>query len=129
MKLSFHPRYHGCPSLTLRELKVLSPPFAQSETQPTLAFSSAAGCATGSARLLSAHNLSGLQSLYFGLFVYQVHIVATVSGVSRRFACVGLLCPVPCLLRTVGMAELFVAPPPTPFGNLATSSQRVLGGP
>jgi hypothetical protein len=67
--------------------------------------------------------------LHFGLFHHQVHIVATVAGVSRRFACVGLLCPVPCLLLTVGMAELFVAPPPTPFGNLATSSQGVLGGP
>ena len=25
--------------------------------------------------------------LHFGLFLYQVHIVATVAGVSRRFAC------------------------------------------
>src|SRR5215217_9701469 len=53
-------------------------------------FSSVAGCATGSARPSSAHGWSGLLSLYFGLFVYQVHIVATEAGVSRRFACVEL---------------------------------------
>src|SRR5215212_392699 len=87
MKLSSHPRFHACPTRNLRRLKALSPPFAQSETQPTTAFS-VAGCATGSARLLSAHNRGGLLSLYFGLFLYQVHIVATVAGVSRRFACV-----------------------------------------
>src|SRR5215213_3696157 len=54
-------------------------------------FSSVAGCATGSTRPSSAHNRSGLQSLYFGLFLYQVHRVATVAGVSRRLACVELL--------------------------------------
>ena len=54
-------------------------------------FSSVAGCATGSTRPSSAHNRSGLQSLYFGLFLYQVHRVATVAGVSRRFVCVELL--------------------------------------
>src|SRR5918996_3435115 len=53
-------------------------------------FSSVAGCATGSTRPSSAQNRSGLQSLYFGLFVYQVHIVATEAGVSRRFSCVEL---------------------------------------
>src|SRR5918995_1642060 len=90
MKLSAHPRFHVCPTRSLRQLKALSPPFAQSETQPTTAFFSVAGCATGSARLLSAHNWGGLLSLYFGLFLYQVHIVATVAGVSRRFACVEL---------------------------------------
>src|SRR5215216_6388039 len=90
MKLSSHPRFHVCPSRTLRQLKVLSPPIAQSETQPTTAFFSVAGCATGSARLLSAHNWGGLQSLYIGLFLHQVHIVATVAGLSRRFACVEL---------------------------------------
>src|SRR5215213_4341143 len=89
MKLSSHPRFHACPTRTLRQLKALSPPFAQSEAQPTTAFS-VAGCATGSARLLSAHNWGGLLSLYFGLFLYQVHRVATVAGVSRRFACVEL---------------------------------------
>ena len=89
MKLSGHPRFHACPTRTLRQLKALSPPFAQSETQPTTAFS-VAGCATSSARLLSAHNWDGLLSLYFGLFLCQVHIVATVSRVSRRFACVEL---------------------------------------
>src|SRR3954453_20672711 len=77
-------------TLAVRRLKALSPPFAQSEAQPTTAFS-VAGCATGSARLLSAHNRGGLLSLYFGLFLYQVHRVATVAGVSRRFACVELL--------------------------------------
>src|ERR671916_81137 len=90
MKLCSHPRFHECPTRTLRRLKAFSPPFAQSETQPTTAFS-VAGCATGSARPSSAHNRSGLQSLYFGLFLYQVHIVATVAGVSRRLACVELL--------------------------------------
>src|SRR5215217_1167 len=40
--------------------------------------------------LISAHNWGGLQSLYFGMFLYQVHIVATVAGVSRRFACLEL---------------------------------------
>src|SRR5215213_7186804 len=90
MKLSSHPRFHACPTRNLRRLKALSPPFAQRETQPTTAFS-VAGCATGSARLLSAHNWGGLLSLYFGLFLYQVHIVATVAGVSRRFAFVELL--------------------------------------
>ena len=49
-------------------------------------FLSVAGCATGSTRLLSAHNWSGLLSLYFGLFLHQVHIVASVAGVSRRFS-------------------------------------------
>src|SRR5215218_11133391 len=53
-------------------------------------FSSVAGCATGSTRPSSAHNRSGLLSFYFGLFLYQVHIVATEAGVSRRFACVEL---------------------------------------
>src|SRR5215213_5331489 len=53
-------------------------------------FSSVAGCATSSTRPSSAHNRSGLQSLYFGLFLYQVHRVATVAGVSRRLACVEL---------------------------------------
>src|SRR5215217_720510 len=81
MKLSSHPRFHVCPSRTLRQLKVLSPPIAQSETQPTTAFYSVAGCATGSARLLSAHLYGGrLLSLYIGLFLYQVHRVATVAG-------------------------------------------------
>src|SRR5215211_2285281 len=89
MKLSSHPRFHACPTRNLRQLKALSPPFAQSETQPTTALS-VVGCATGSARLLSAHNRGGLLSLYFGLFLYQVHIVATVAGVSRPFACVEL---------------------------------------
>src|SRR5215208_541123 len=51
-------------------------------------FSSVAGCATGSTPPSSAHNWSGLLSLYFGLFLYQVHIVATEAGVSRGFACV-----------------------------------------
>src|SRR5215216_4282104 len=69
MKLSSHPRFHVCPSRTLRQLKVLSPPFAQSETQPTTAFFSVAGCSTSSARLLSAHIWGGLLSLYFVLRV------------------------------------------------------------
>src|SRR5215210_7093064 len=85
MKLCCHPRFHECPTQILRRLKALSPPFAQSETQPTTAFS-VAGCATSSARPSSAHNRSGLLSLYFGLFLYQVNIVATEAGVSRRFA-------------------------------------------
>src|SRR4051794_28387439 len=75
MKLSSHPRFHASASRTLRQLKALSPPLAQSETQPTTAFS-VAGCATGSARPSSAHNWGGLLSLYFGLFLYQVHRVA-----------------------------------------------------
>src|SRR5215207_10061543 len=65
MKLSCHPRFHACPSRAIRQLKALSPPFAQSETQPTTALS-VVGCATGSARLLSAHNWGGLLSLYRG---------------------------------------------------------------
>src|ERR671916_3204896 len=89
MKLCSHPGFHECPTRTLRRLKALSPPFAQSETDHR--FSSVAGCATGSTRPSSAQNRSGLQSLYFGLFLYQVHIVATEAGVSRRFACVELL--------------------------------------
>src|SRR5215208_1625371 len=89
MKLSSHPRFHACPTRNLRQLKALSPPFAQSETQPTTALS-VVGCATCSARLLSAHNRGGLLSPYFGLFLYLVHIVATVAGVSRPFACVEL---------------------------------------
>src|SRR5215217_4084927 len=52
--------------------------------------SSVAGCATGSTRSSSAHGWSGLLSLYFGLFLYQVHIVPTEAGVSRRSACVEL---------------------------------------
>src|SRR5215212_9554428 len=84
-----HPGFHPCLSPTLRSLKSLSPPLAQSETQPTTAFS-VAGCATSSTPPSSAHGWSGLQSLYFGLFLYQVHIVATKAGVSRRFACVEL---------------------------------------
>jgi hypothetical protein len=46
MNLSFHPRFHACPIRTLLQLKALSSPFAQSETQPSTAFS-VAGCATG----------------------------------------------------------------------------------
>jgi hypothetical protein len=64
--------------------QALSRPFAQSETQPTTE-NAVVGCATGSARLLSAHNWGGLLSLYFGLFLYQGNIVATVADVSRRF--------------------------------------------
>src|SRR5215204_7107470 len=52
MKLSPHPGFHPCPTRTLQQLKAISPPFSQSETQPTSAFS-VAGCATGSARLLT----------------------------------------------------------------------------
>ena len=38
MKLGSHPGFHACRTRTLRRLKVLSPPFAQSETQPATAF-------------------------------------------------------------------------------------------
>src|SRR5215212_1165420 len=64
-------------------------------------FSSVAGCATGSTRPSSAHGWSGLLSLYFGLFVYQVHIVATVSGESRRFACSNFLELRQCEVRRI----------------------------
>src|SRR5215208_5166682 len=89
MKLCSHPRFHACPTRTIRRLKALSPPLAQSETQPTTALS-VAGCATGSTRSSSAHGWSGLLSLYFGLFLSQVHIVPPEAGVSRRSACVEL---------------------------------------
>src|ERR671910_24726 len=38
MKLGSHPGVHACPIRTLRQLKAISAPFAQSETQPTTAF-------------------------------------------------------------------------------------------
>src|SRR5215207_10783112 len=55
----------------------------QRQSRPSPQSWEVAGCATGSARLLSAHNWGGLQSLYFRLFLYQVHIVASVASVSR----------------------------------------------
>src|SRR5215217_8116298 len=71
MKLSFHPRFHACPIRTLRQLNAPSSPLAQSEAQPSTAFS-VAGCASGSTRLLiGAHLLLGeLLSLYLG----SIHI-------------------------------------------------------
>src|SRR5215213_6255778 len=89
MKLSFHPRFHGClsrPYEGSRQSHLLWPKRNATDHR----FSSVAGCATGSTRSSSAHGWSGHLSLYFGLFVYQVHIVATEAGVSRRFACVEL---------------------------------------
>src|SRR5215208_4350716 len=91
MKLCSHPGFHECPTPTLRQLKALSHiSFGPMRNATDHRFSSVAGCATGSTRPSSAHNRSGLQSLYFGLFLYQVHRVATVAGVSRRLACVEL---------------------------------------
>src|SRR5215207_9613948 len=55
----------------------------QRQSRPSPQSWEVAGCATGSARHLSAHNWGGLQSLYFGLFLYQVHIVASVASASR----------------------------------------------
>jgi hypothetical protein len=83
-KLSSHPRFHACPTRNLLQLKVLSPPFAQSETQPTTAFS-VAGCATGSARLLSAQKLGRASQPLLRVVPLQVKIVATEAGVSRPF--------------------------------------------
>src|SRR5215204_1502678 len=53
--------------------------------KPPILFYEVAGCATGSARLLSAHSCGGLLSLYFRLLIDQVSIVATVASLSRAF--------------------------------------------
>src|SRR5215218_4292322 len=79
---------HVCPGPTKAQDPLTS--FSPKRNATDHRFSSVAGCATGSTRPSSAHNRSGLQSLYFGLFLYQVHRVATVAGVSRRLACVEL---------------------------------------
>src|SRR3712207_5421957 len=54
----------------------------KSNTRPTPK-AKAAGCATGRARLMRPIVQAGLLSLYFGLFLSQVHIVATVVAGSR----------------------------------------------
>src|SRR5829696_7454592 len=92
MKLSSHPGFHECPTPTLRQLKALAHiSFGPKRNATDHRFLSVAGCATGSTRPSSAHNWGGLLSLYFWLFLYQVHIVATEAGLSRHFACVELL--------------------------------------
>src|SRR5215212_3198221 len=80
---------HVCPGPTKAQGNLTS--FFPKRNANDNRFSSVAGCATGSTRPSSAHGWSGHLSLYFGLFVYQVHILATEAGVSRRFACVELL--------------------------------------
>ena len=58
-------------------------PLPKKQNRPASLPKEVAGCATGSVRPLSAHLWGELLSLYFGLFLYQVQIVATVVGVSR----------------------------------------------
>src|SRR5215218_4901985 len=82
--------------------------------KPTILFYEVAGCATGSARLLSAHNWGGLQSLYRGnvcvltrLYFNRSYRRARTPGgihlrlrgyldVTSKLLC-GQLCRTPCM--------------------------------
>src|SRR5215213_899942 len=93
MKLSSHPRFHACPTRTLRKLKALSPPCSQSETQPTTAFS-VAGCATGSARLLiGVHHYKGERlGLYPGSRLCSLADSILIVAIASRVRQVAYIC-------------------------------------
>src|SRR5687767_5460319 len=88
MKLSFHLRFHAClprPYEGSRPSHLLSPT-AKRNRPPLYVGSRLRYWLYPSLKRPSSERAS--KPLHFGLFLYQVYIVATEAGVSRRFACV-----------------------------------------